>query len=497
LVKFHSKTILRDYIPVRQRNYSGSLQKSRDEKLINDYKELANYKNFQWSCDYLNEDEEETSITIGGMNNLFAGSSPPIQFVVWPLELSDTNNEFVKALRLIYNRAVRVGRISTGDLDFEQIVLESDKTHDKRKGFSGTWTPEDYSPKEEVHEGDVYKAIDNLFFDPKYDSFKKAETFDAETRPHSVDVSRSTNKEKKLMAVFEDKEGKKIKTTHFGQRGASDYTKHGENERMKRYLERHGGGTTTSTKEDWNDPKTAGSLSRWVLWNKPNLKSSFNDYKSRFGLKGTLNVSKSAEEKRQLISELVCFKCGVKDEIANYNWNENAKGCCGMGVREKRYYANKSAESFEAESGQMCDVCFGNDDLPYDSDHFTKCGRCKKSVCMDCDGEMEYHPDWFKVCGECDTILENVSIHGADSFGVENETIVDEQETDGITTRTKQYKDKSYDIPEMRKSIPLNKRNQVDDDDGMHQLIGALKTVGVILGIVGLASGYNKYKNRN
>ena len=116
---------------------------------------------------------------------------------------------------------------------------------------------------------------------------------------------------------------------------------------------------------------------------------------------------------------------------------------------------------------------------------------------MDCDGEMEYHPDWFKVCGECDTILENVSIHGADSFGVENETIVDEQETDGITTRTKQYKDKSYDIPEMRKSIPLNKRNQVDDDDGMHQLIGALKTVGVILGIVGLASGYNKYKNRN
>ncbi len=61
-------------------------------------------------------------------------------------------------------------------------------------------------------------------------------------------------------------------------------------------------------------------------------------------LKGSINVSKSAEEKRQLISELVCFKCGVKDEIANYNWNENAKGCCGMGVREKRYYANKSAE---------------------------------------------------------------------------------------------------------------------------------------------------------
>jgi hypothetical protein len=97
------------------------------------------------------------------------------------------------------------------------------------------------------------------------------------------------------MAVFEDSEGKKIKTTHFGQRGASDYTKHGEKERMERYLERHGGGTTTSTKEDWKDPTTAGALSRWILWNKPSLSASFSDYKSRFGLKGTLNVSKSAE----------------------------------------------------------------------------------------------------------------------------------------------------------------------------------------------------------
>ena len=97
------------------------------------------------------------------------------------------------------------------------------------------------------------------------------------------------------MAVFYDDEGKKMKTTHFGQRGASDYTKHGDKERMERYLERHGGGFETSTKEDWKDPTTAGSLSRWILWNKPSLKSSFDDYKRRFGLKGSINVSKSAE----------------------------------------------------------------------------------------------------------------------------------------------------------------------------------------------------------
>ena len=55
---------------------------------------------------------------------------------------------------------------------------------------------------------------------------------------------------------------------------------------------------TTSTKEDWKDPTTAGALSRWILWNKPSLSASFSDYKSRFGLKGTLNVSKSAEERK-------------------------------------------------------------------------------------------------------------------------------------------------------------------------------------------------------
>ena len=114
-------------------------------------------------------------------------------------------------------------------------------------------------------------------------------------KPSSVEISRSSNPEKKLMAIFYDDEGKKMKTTHFGQRGASDYTKHGEKERMERYLERHGGGTTTSTKEDWKDPTTAGALSRWILWNKPSLKASFDDYKSRFGLKGSINVSKSAE----------------------------------------------------------------------------------------------------------------------------------------------------------------------------------------------------------
>ena len=143
-------------------------------------------------------------------------------------------------------------------------------------------------------------------------------------KPHSVTISRSSNSEKKLMAVFEDSEGKKIKTTHFGQRGASDYTKHGEKERMERYLERHGGGTTTSTKEDWKDPTTAGALSRWILWNKPSLTASFNDYKSRFGLKGNLSVSKSAEShKANAVAVLVPDPKEKVEGVVRFTQNGN------------------------------------------------------------------------------------------------------------------------------------------------------------------------------
>ncbi len=159
-------------------------------------------------------------------------------------------------------------------------------------------TDEEYKKTSAKKRKDMKKG--KQFSDQPKSIAKKTKKYRAESsKPSSVEISRSTNPEKKLMAIFYDDEGKKLKTTHFGQRGASDYTKHGDKERMERYLERHGGGFETSTKEDWKDPTTAGSLSRWILWNKPGLKSSFDDYKSRFGLKGSLNVSKSAESEEK------------------------------------------------------------------------------------------------------------------------------------------------------------------------------------------------------
>ncbi len=94
-----------------------------------------------------------------------------------------------------------------------------------------------------------------------------------------VQLKKATISGKKYTAVFYDEERKKIKTTHFGQAGANDFTSHGEDaeERKRLYLERH-------KKEDWQDYKSAGACSRWILWNKPSVSASYNDYLKKFKL---------------------------------------------------------------------------------------------------------------------------------------------------------------------------------------------------------------------
>ena len=82
-----------------------------------------------------------------------------------------------------------------------------------------------------------------------------------------------------MMAVFYDKDGRKIKTTHFGAKNYSDFTKHKDPARKQRYLNRH------RARENWNDPMSAGALSKWILWNKPTLQSSISSYKRRFGFR--------------------------------------------------------------------------------------------------------------------------------------------------------------------------------------------------------------------
>ena len=105
-------------------------------------------------------------------------------------------------------------------------------------------------------------------------------------KPVSVVVDRSKAKGKKLRATFTYSDGSR-KTTNFGGAGYEDFTIHKDPMRKKRYLDRH------QRREDWNDPTSAGALSRWILWNDESLSESFEDYISRFDLEGDLRVKRS------------------------------------------------------------------------------------------------------------------------------------------------------------------------------------------------------------
>lgn len=91
-------------------------------------------------------------------------------------------------------------------------------------------------------------------------------------------VKRSTKPDKKYMAIFTQDNGR-TKTTHFGQRGATDYLLSKDKERRSRYRQRHKKDLKTK------DPTRAGFLSYYLLWgDSTSLRSNIQSYKRRFNL---------------------------------------------------------------------------------------------------------------------------------------------------------------------------------------------------------------------
>lgn len=86
-------------------------------------------------------------------------------------------------------------------------------------------------------------------------------------------ITKSPVATKKLRAIFDDGSH-----TDFGASGYSDCTIHKDVERRQRYDARH------KKNENWSDYKSAGSLAKYILWNKPTLEASIADYKKRFNL---------------------------------------------------------------------------------------------------------------------------------------------------------------------------------------------------------------------
>ena len=70
------------------------------------------------------------------------------------------------------------------------------------------------------------------------------------------------------------------KTIHFGAKGYSDYTRHGDEARKERYLKRH------KPTEDWSKSgiETPGFWARHILWAEPSVEQSARKVRERFGV---------------------------------------------------------------------------------------------------------------------------------------------------------------------------------------------------------------------
>lgn len=85
---------------------------------------------------------------------------------------------------------------------------------------------------------------------------------------------KATDGVHKWVAEFDDG-----KHTAFGSAGMDDYTIKGDDEQRLRYLMRH------KKNENWKDPKSAGALSRYILWgDSTSIEKNLSAYKRRFNL---------------------------------------------------------------------------------------------------------------------------------------------------------------------------------------------------------------------
>ena len=95
-------------------------------------------------------------------------------------------------------------------------------------------------------------------------------------------IKPSTNEDKKLMAKFEN--NGRTKTIHFGAKGYMDYTKYYAKDPAEAKIKRDAYDARHKVNEDWSNPQTAGTLSKYILWNKSTIEASKADFKKRFNL---------------------------------------------------------------------------------------------------------------------------------------------------------------------------------------------------------------------
>tara|TARA_R110000851_G_scaffold146204_2_gene285818 strand:+ start:4031 stop:4342 length:312 start_codon:yes stop_codon:yes gene_type:complete len=100
-----------------------------------------------------------------------------------------------------------------------------------------------------------------------------------------LSILKSNKPDKKYTATFCKCEkrnscaGSNHLVKHFGSKGSTTYLDRKDETLKKNYIARH------EVNENFNDPLTAGSLSRWLLWGPTtNLKKNIEIFKKKFKL---------------------------------------------------------------------------------------------------------------------------------------------------------------------------------------------------------------------
>jgi hypothetical protein len=89
-----------------------------------------------------------------------------------------------------------------------------------------------------------------------------------------MEIYDSPRKAKRLVAIFKDGT-----TIHFGSKNSKTYIDHGDDVKRANYIARH------RVNEDWNNPKTAGSLAYHILWgDSSDIHKNIREFKRRFNL---------------------------------------------------------------------------------------------------------------------------------------------------------------------------------------------------------------------
>lgn len=92
-------------------------------------------------------------------------------------------------------------------------------------------------------------------------------------------IYESPRKDKRLVALFVKDDIVQFRI-NFGSKNGSTFVDHGDILKRENYLERH-----SALNEDWENPTTAGALSKWILWGKsPNINTNIELFKKQFNL---------------------------------------------------------------------------------------------------------------------------------------------------------------------------------------------------------------------